>query len=267
MKKIVVNGLTESAGKTTAALDLYFHLQKHGEVELSKPLAANNYWHDYPVIREGIGEGRLFGEDAKLLSEASGVREEIVNPLHRLWIPSSAVHMGPERGEDLVLLDRISHEEKTFLLVNSQIDTPQDLSPLLDAAEETRKYSGEGELNKYLEELYPPALRGSFSRVKGSDLLVIESYSEIALPPGIRDVDVVVTVEPGRGYVSDGRRFEKAHSLVRGVYMEHGVREVSTEKVLEMVDSERYDIPPVVVERGEPTGVYSEMADSVLENL
>lgn len=57
--KILVNGLCESAGKTTATVTLYEWFRDIGETRPIKPLAANDYWYDHSTVMEGIGEGKL----------------------------------------------------------------------------------------------------------------------------------------------------------------------------------------------------------------
>lgn len=269
MKKILVNGLTESAGKTTAVLGLYSHLQKFGEVSLLKPLAGNNYWHDYSVVMEGARNGRLYGEDAKLLSKASGTKEEIVNPLHRLWAPSKLAGSG-RSGENIVLLDRIFDAQKIYVLLNSQIKIPTDLFSFLENVDDLRKYSNEEEHNRLLESIYPKALQSSRSEMEKSDLLIVESYSKIAIPHLVTGIDLVVTVEPGRVHLSNGERFEKAESLVLEVYVDYGFEETRAGKCLEAVDSEAYSIFPIDTESPTPEGghkEYTDLAEAVIERL
>lgn len=269
MKKILVNGLTESAGKTTAVLGLYSHLQRFGEVSLLKPLAANNYWHDYPVVMEGVREGRLYSEDAKLLSRASGAKEEVVNPLHRLWPPFKLIGIGGE-GENSVLLDRIYNGEKTYALLNSKTKIPSNLFSFLGNVDDLRKYSDEQEHNRLIESIYPKTLQSSRCEMEESKLLIIESYSKIAIPHSVSDIELVVTVELGRVHLSNGERFEKAESMALKIYVDHEFEETSAEKCLKVVSSETYPVFPIELETLPHEGGYEEYADlaeAVVEHL
>ncbi|KXA89049.1 hypothetical protein AKJ61_03685 [candidate division MSBL1 archaeon SCGC-AAA259B11] len=260
MKKILVNGLAESAGKTASVLGLYSHLRKFGEVSLLKPLAGNNYWHDYPILVEGIREGRIYGKDAKLLSKASGVKEEIVNPLHKLWTPSKLAGTGGT-AENTVMLDRIYDGEKIHALLNSQIKISTGIFPFLENVDNLEKYSDEKEHNRLVESIYPEAFQNSRSEVKGSDFLIIESYSKIAIPYPVSDVDLVFTVEPGRAYLSDGEKFEEAESLALEIYAEYGFEETRAGKCLEAINSEAFTIFPIDLETAPPEGGYVEYED------
>ncbi|KXA95407.1 hypothetical protein AKJ36_00735 [candidate division MSBL1 archaeon SCGC-AAA259I07] len=228
VKKILVNGLTESAGKTTAALALYSQLEEAGEVSLFKPLAGNNYWYDYPVVMEGVREGRLYGKDAKLFSERSGIEEEVINPLHRLWAPVGIVGGRGRPGDDVVLLDRICDGEGTRLLIDSRTVVPDALSPLTNGVDRVERYSDEEEHDEYINSLYPPAFRNSLSHFERADVLIVESYSDVSLPYMVEGMDLAVTVEPGAAHVSDGEKFEEANSMVRGVYRNYGFEETRT---------------------------------------
>lgn len=266
MKKIVVNGLTESAGKTTTVLGLYSLLQDFGDISLFKPLAGNNYWYDFSIVTEGVEEGRIFGKDAKILSKTSNIQEEIINPFHRLWAPSTVVG-GLRTNEDVVVLDRIYDGEKTYILTNSQIQVPENLSPLLKNADVVEKYSRTEDHNEKISSLYPEAFRNSYSKLEKCDLLIIESYSEIGLPYKVNNIDIVITVEPGKAHISNGRKFENAASMVQGVYMNYGFKETRTSKILKLINIETIEIPPVNLENNNTEKPYTELAKTVKKKI
>ncbi len=267
--KILINGLCESAGKTTATTGLYQNLKKTKEIELFKPLAGNNYWYDNRIVSESIKKGRLFGHDAKILSELTGKREEEINPIHRLWIPNSVIESGSGLiGEtQSIVLDRIfDTENKTTLVLNSRIKAPEDLKALQGNADRIEKFSTTEKFNEYMNKIHLPATKDRYERIKDRDILIIESYADIAMPIPVH-ADLVLTVEPGRAFISDGNKFAKAHSMISKRWTGHRM-EIKTGKILDLLKSEKYRINPHPINSPEDAGeVYSPISEIVESKL
>lgn len=213
--KIPVNGLCESAGKTTAAIALYEWFKDIGEARAIKPFAANDYWHDHSTVMEGIEEGKLYEEDAKQLSELVRVREEAVNPVQRLWAPASFIGRGAGIGgqDRSIILDRIECEDGLCLAVNSHVDAFDKLQPLFEKSEEVYQFSDSSDLNEITNNMHMPVIRRKLREVLGTGFLILESYSDAAMLVSM-EFDSVVTVEPGRALISEGERFCEAYSFV-----------------------------------------------------
>ncbi len=265
--KILVNGLCDSAGKTTTTIGLYPHFSELGEVSLFKPFAANDYWYDYPIVSEAVEKDRIHGKDAKLLSELIDFSPREINPIHRLWAPSSVIGEGLDirREKKSLILDRVWTSEKGLILLkNSKIAVPQELEDLFSFAEEILEFSSVEELNEYMESLHLEAVDKSYEKFKDGDFLITESYSDIA-KPGPINFDLVITVEPGRVYLSDGERFDEAYEIISKRWKKHG-QEIKTEKVLEMLKPEIIEISPVC-SKGETRENYQELFDNLTTKI
>ncbi len=244
--KILINGLCESAGKTTTTIGLYHHFSELGKVSLFKPFAANDYWYDYPIVSEIVEKNTIYGKDTKLLSELIDLSPKEINPIHRLWAPSSVVGRGLdiEREKKSLILDRVWSSEKGMILIkNSKIEIPQELETLFSVANEVFEFSSVEELNEYMEDLHLQAVENSYEKIKECDFLITESYSDIAKPINL-SFDAVITVEPGKAYLSDGEKFGKAHKTISKRWKGYS-REIKTKKVLDVVKSETLEIKPI----------------------
>lgn len=244
--KILINGLCESAGKTTTTIGLYHHFSELGKVSLFKPFAANDYWYDYPIVSETVEKYKIYGKDTKLLSELIDLSPKNINPIHRLWAPSSVIGKGLDirREKKSLILDRIWTSEKNMtLLKNSKIEIPQELENLFSATEEILKFSNIEELNEHMKNLHLQAVKKSYEKINDCDFFITESYSDIAKPSTL-DFDKVITVEPGKAYLSNGEKFVKAHETISKRWKGYG-QEIKTRKVLDMVKSEILEIKPI----------------------
>ncbi len=241
--EILINGLCDSAGKTTATVGLFQNFENRN-IGLYKPFAANDYWYDHSVVMESIKQDRLYGHDAKTLAEFVKYREEKVNPIHRLWAPASVVGQGIGLGgsNSTMLLDRVSKNNQTILVKNSEIDLPKKLDPVFDSADRILEVSTVEELNNLSEELYLPAAEKRYKKLSEHDILLVESYSDIAMPLTLSP-DLVLSVEPGKAYLSDGQKFCEAHEMMSKRWKDYS-HELKTGKILDTINSKEIRISP-----------------------
>jgi len=228
MRSILVVGLREKdAGKTTLALALISHLKDAGfKVCGFKPKAGNNFWYDYDVVCEALSQGRLYGKDAKLLTQASGVSlpEEVVNPIHRLWIDES-LQAGPN-GLPGFLADRVTLPETGrgfFLTLNMPMlrryaDCSGLLATLRNSARLVAEVQSLKELNRAVSEFYSQAVRAAYGQVSRYEVLVVESYSDVAMPwEGLENLEAIFGVEPWRLCLYEPERYLTAVRMISQV--------------------------------------------------
>jgi predicted P-loop ATPase/GTPase len=261
MYQVLVVGLKGvDSGKTTFSRALLSHLRGEGlDVCGFKPMAGNNIWYDYDVVSKALLEGRLFGRDAGFLKEEStgDVPEELINPVHRLWSEPSKID--PATGVPTFILDRVTFwsqgksedgdegefeegrgDERSVLVENATVHLNGEKKLLRKlyprAAEVYRVEDAEG-LNSLVEAHYGRAIGSAYQRIaREHDALVIEGYSDAALPAGeVCDPDLVVGVEPWQISVYDPDRYQNAVRLSTPSYS----KEVSTSRVTELLRPKR----------------------------
>ena len=137
---LVAGGARVDAGKTTFSAGLIDHIDGTG----FKPRAGNDYWFDHDDYRFAIGQGRLYGKDARRLAAASTIdtTPEDLNPVHRLWRPAPGPKKGIlDREERAFVVDRISTEEtgeesakEATYVVNGTIELPKSVRTQLPLA-------------------------------------------------------------------------------------------------------------------------------------
>ena len=264
VRRILVVGLKEhQSGKTTLARAILTFLNRQGVTACGfKPRAGNSLWYDYDVVSESLREGRLYGSDAKLLRSASGgvLPEERHNPVHRLWsVPSH--HQGTSSGLPSFLVDRVAEEgvPRVVAVRNAAEPLPSGtealLTRFLDSCEvlEARTPAELAALAPMYDRAVEQAHRTLESRY---ETMVYESYADIALPwKGMRSLDTVLAVEPGRVYLYDGRRYLRACELtgsVRGEEVPIGTavcRLLKEERIVELPPQPSGSILPTLVEK------------------
>ena len=229
MPCILVVGLRErDSGKTTIARLLISLLRERGiSVCGFKPKAGNHLWYNFEIVHEALGQGRMYGMDAKILREASATSlpEEIINPLHRLWVEDSLADV-TLNGLPAFLLDRVTlNPEGEFLLTLNEPamqrfskQTSKIFQKLLDRAKQIIGVSSPEELGQVIEEYYDKAVWTVFEVLKRRyDMLVVESYCDIALPwNGLENVIAVVGVKPWRLHLYDASQYLTAARLTMG---------------------------------------------------
>ncbi|MHC1636204.1 MAG: hypothetical protein ACXQTS_06280 [Candidatus Methanospirareceae archaeon] len=255
MHRILIVGFKErDAGKTSLALAFLGYLKGEGFIACGfKPCAGNNVWYDYDIVEEALSQGRLYGKDAKLLTGASigeNLQEELINPFHRLW--DERPRNEPISQIPYFIVDRITlwEEEKKDIVIENNaspfIHGPKRrlLKKLYTNASRIYKVNNIEELNMVIEKYYDKAIRSAFTKIDYScDFLIIESYSDVALPwSGIRELDLVIGIEPWKIHVYDADRYLKAVQLAMPTYSQ---REISTYTIKELVEPIRsIEIPP-----------------------
>jgi len=210
MRVLVVGADRVDAGKTTFSTGLIERLDAVG----FKPRAGNDYWFDHDDYRDAVGDGRLYGKDARRLAAASaGERTpESINPIHRLWRPAPDGDDGiVGRADRRFVLDRVEGE----FVVNAHAEVPasaRETLPLEDAV----RVETLSELNEAMWARHRPALDELAERVESADPAVVESYGDVARPLAAFEPDVTVAVEPARARVYDGERYVTACEATGG---------------------------------------------------
>lgn len=255
MYQVLVVGLKGvDSGKTTLSRALLSHLRSEGlDVCGFKPMAGNNIWYDYDVVSMALSQGRLFGRDAGLLKEEStgDVPEELINPVHRLWSEPSKID--PATGVPTFILDRITFwpegedgdekgygDERSVLVENANVHLNGEkklLRKLYPKAADVYRVEDANDLNDLVKDHYGRAIGSAYRKIaREHDALVIEGYSDAALPAGdVCDLDLVVGVEPWQISVYDPDRYLDAVRLSTPTYS----REISTSRVMELLSPKR----------------------------
>lgn len=248
----MIVGLKEKdAGKTSLALALLAYLREKGFNACGfKPRAGNSVWYDYDVVHEALSQGRLYGKDAKLLKTASTSRsvvgaanliEEFINPVHRLWTEPPLID--PITQIPYFILDRVTlwfkEGVKNLVVENHALPVEYRCNDTLFEklrAKASRIYHVRdlNTLNKLTEEYYDPAVELAYKRmVEQHDYMVIESYSDIALPwKGLKDLNAVIGVKPGQISVYAPEKYLAAVQLSASTYSQE---ELATSRIVELV--------------------------------
>ena len=273
MKLLVAGDARVDAGKTTFAAGLLASLS--GAVGF-KPRAGNDHWFDHDDVTKALAEGRLYGKDIATLTAAASegvntdgvdrdLREERLNPVHRLWRPTpDRTGLLGESGRPF-LVDRLTTADGSHTADGSQFvvngaaedaglvpDTLFEELPLTDAPR-VRTVDG---FNELMAEQYLPAFERVTERIADADPAVVESYSDIALPVGGIDVDAVAVVGPTRTRIYDGDRYLRACEIASGSARE-GQLEERVDRVVGMIKPvSTHDLtPPTAEERADPSTV------------
>ncbi|RLI05980.1 hypothetical protein DRO26_00605 [Candidatus Bathyarchaeota archaeon] len=208
MNSLLIVGFREKdAGKTMVAQAILRYLKEQNiNVCGFKPKAGNSLWYDYDIVHEALSQGRLYGKDAKLLRKASETNfpEEIISPIHRLWIetfPYPYINKLPT-----FLVDRITVQENNMKhlitvnkpLLNQNTECEKLLTKLFDNAEEIINIYSLGDLNKVVKKYYDEAIRLAYEKIqRNHEFVVVESYGNVALPwDKIENLKIVLGVEP-----------------------------------------------------------------------
>jgi len=248
MTLLVAGGSRVDAGKTTFSAGLVAHAGAVG----FKPRAGNDYWYDHDDYRRAVGEGSLYGKDARRLAAASPgqLAPEDINPVHRLWIPSPGAGTGLlGQGDRSFLVDRV----RDGYVVNGTVELPDDVRdglPLSDAAV-VRTVE---ELNAAIQQSHLRALEALERTIEGADRAVVESYADVARPIQTVEPDAVAVVEPRRVRIFDGSRYLKGCQIATGGSTPlEGQLEERVSDVTDLIDPvETVELPPL------PKGVRSE---------
>jgi predicted P-loop ATPase/GTPase len=204
MTLLVAGGVEVDAGKTTFTAGLLAYTGAVG----FKPRAGNDYWYHHGDVRTALDRATLAGGDATRLAAASPgtLDPEEINPVHRLWRPSSGPAQGLLGGEDReFLLDRVGDR----FVVNGTVDLPGPVTEALPLAGAVSVSSTEA-LNAVTEQYHLPALDALADSVAATDRAVVESYGDVARPLRSIDPEAVAVVEPRCARLYRGQRFVRA---------------------------------------------------------
>ena len=261
MTYLVAGADRVDAGKTTFSVGLLARLDATG----FKPRAGNDYWFDHDDYRAAVGDGRLYGKDARRLADASAgdVEPEAINPVHRLWRPAPDGDDFLGRAHRAFVLDRVGDG----FVVNADADVPASAAEALSLADAPRVRTV-GELNRLTQERYLPhfdALRG---RIESSRRAVVESYGDVARPLRELAYDRVVVVEPARARVYDGERYETACEVATGSPQDGQLEERVPDVVDPIEPLATVALPPLgAAERSDPAAIadaYAEAYDALV---
>ncbi len=250
--QILIVGLKEKdAGKTSLALALLAYLKEKGFNACGfKPRAGNSVWYDYDVVQGALSHGRLYGKDAKLLKSASASRsvagaanlvEEFINPIHRLWAEPPLID--PISQIPFFILDRVTlwlkEGARNLVVENNALPVECRCNDALFENLRTKASSiyhvrDLNTLNTLTEKYYDLAVELVYKKMnKQYDCVVIESYSDVALPwKGLRDLNAVIGVKPGQISVYDPEKYLAAVQLSASTYSQE---ELTTSRILELV--------------------------------
>ncbi|WP_302080634.1 ATPase [Salinibaculum rarum] len=229
MTLLVAGGDQVDAGKTTFSTGLVEHIGAVG----FKPRAGNDYWFDHDDVQTATERGRLYGKDARRLAAASPGQfdPEDVNPVHRLWRPST----GPDTGllgQDSreFVIDRVGSR----YVRNGTVELPDLLRERLPLADAVAVESVP-ELNDAMEQYHLPALEELGETVATTGRAVVESYGDIARPLQSIAPDAVAVVEPLRVRFYDGDRYIRACEVATRS-PKAGTLEERVESVVDLLD-------------------------------
>lgn len=245
---LLIVGLKErDAGKTHLALSSLAYLREKGFNAVGfKPRAGNSLWYNYAAVREALSKGRLYGEDANLLKIASdfgsesGVVEELINPLHRLWIEPSLItpHHIPH-----FILDRVTlwREEvmSNLVVVNKML--PQKyiydhsiFRKLFGKATKIYHVQNLKQLNLLTERYYDLSIELAYQKlVEQNDCMIIESYGDIALPwTGLKELTTVVGIKPWTIAIYEAKKYLAGVQLLASTHL---TGELPTYKLFDLV--------------------------------
>ncbi len=230
MNLLVAGAARVDAGKTTFATGLLAHTGAVG----FKPRAGNDFWYDHDDCRRALGDGRLYGKDAKRLAAASPgqLTPETINPVHRLWRPAPGGGSGLLGQDDReFLVDRVGEE----FIVNGTVEFPARLRESLDLGDATVVETLR-EFNEAMADRHLPVLTSITEEITRTDRAVVESYADIARPTAEPIPDAVAVVEPGRVRLYDGQRYARACDVAPGDRGD-GLLEQRVGRVVDMLDA------------------------------
>ncbi|WP_408958479.1 ATPase [Natrinema sp. 74] len=271
MNLLVVGADRVDAGKTTFSAGL---LERTGAVGY-KPRAGNDFWFDHDDCQKALADGRLYGKDAARLSTADGRGRppERLNPVHRLWRPAPGGGSGLlGRTDREFVVDRIGRGADEPLFVrNATADVPDAVAEALPLAEAI-PVETIAEFNDLAEREYVPAFERLADEIEATDIAVIESYSDIALPLSSLDpasIAAVAAVEPGRTRIYSGERYCRACEIASSSPKD-GAIEKRVPDVLDYLDPlERVRLPALGGdERDDPARIaraYANAYDALLD--
>ena len=188
-------------------------------------------------------------------SDAGAIVEEFINPIHRLWAEPPLID--PVTQIPYFILDRVTlwfkEGVRDLVVVNEALPVEYrcddvDFENLRAKASGIYYVRDLVTLNKLTEEYYGLAVELAYKRmVKQHDYVVIESYSDIALPwKELKDLDIVIGVKPGQVSVYDPDKYLAAVQLSAPAYSQ---QELATSRIVDLVKPiKEVRVPPFMPE-------------------
>jgi predicted P-loop ATPase/GTPase len=224
---LVVGALYQDSGKTTMARALVERALHRGvDGGVCKPITTFNGWYQFQALRRSEEMGLLTGQDLLILHQAasSGDPLEREGPLVAMVMPIDPERLDWRRSASIsndllgrLMVMRITGREGSYhyFVPDNIRRTPPSLrevmKPLLRSLKPSPIELGPEQVESVLAnstQVIDPCLRWMARR---HELLVVESYSDIAVPvPSTREASTVVAVAPGRMAVVDGEVFRTA---------------------------------------------------------
>ncbi len=235
--KFLCAGIKEfDSGKTTLCLALIKYFKERGhEICGFKPKSGNNLWYHWRIIKEGLEKGIVYSKDAKLMQQEADLKVSILllNPIHRIWIPTSNKYPWTSFLPGFVL-DRIAINGKCLIALNKTLDlslVKKYFKKILTLYEV--KYVQDRKDLEELAPLYEEAVKAAEIELsKSFNHIIYESYSNIALPLGdINDLDYAFVIEPFRLSIYDGQKYLMAHETISSI----SLLEEDTASVIELL--------------------------------
>ncbi|MHA2041134.1 MAG: hypothetical protein ACW975_04665 [Candidatus Thorarchaeota archaeon] len=278
--RILLVGMSSfDSGKTTFAGLLIDGIKRHSKsIEYFKPISAHNYWERFAHTQKLLEQKRIFSADlAFIKSKVESKKDEyILNPIHRLYVPTTSEKpmlnvpstLGLAGPDSIVAIQRFSRPEgnsvRSVVLAAEDLVRQghlllayEELQQLTDGVERQTVNSLE-EIQQYEYEHLEDCLGSSFSVVEeGTDIVVIESFNDTAwIWEGLKSVDKVLVVGPGQVFSYDPERFRKAAFLQKRPSLP--IREVTFSRINDL-------LKPISRDTWSPKGLETtEMFESVL---
>ncbi|MBD3196556.1 MAG: hypothetical protein GF317_15980 [Candidatus Lokiarchaeota archaeon] len=229
--KILCAGLREKrSGKTTLTCALLRYFLEHNENICGfKPRSGNNLWDHWIFLEKKLKSGLLYSTDVeKYLKELNNsIPIYLLNPVHRLWLPSTYNKNWSELPN--FLMDRISLDDKQIIALNQKVKSPVNLDIFqeLFKKSEILNIKSREDLNS-LSEYYKKAEREAILQLdKKFENLIVESYADIGLPLEINsNFDYVFVIEPFKITIYDGERYFQSSRLVSSFRIEQKTDEI-----------------------------------------
>ncbi len=231
---LVIGLLRYDAGKTTWVMELIELLKEYGvKVIPFKPVGGHNAWYQYNTIKYSIELGTLVGEDAYKLAKVSGLTNmiEILSPVDVLLAPPDpSLYENDYRRyiddssllEKQAILARITlpygevYTTTHYVIEDNYVKTIKSLRTDLEILKNKIKNVTRTTSQIFLKLLESSTIIAGLSLIqerleKESDVLIIESFNNVALPiPSAIKADYVFVVAPGKILLYKGDDYRRA---------------------------------------------------------
>ncbi len=241
MRVLVAGLLRHDSGKTSFTLELISSLQSIGLKPYPyKPIGGHNSWYQYHTLVNSIRLGKLVGEDAYKLAEATGYLDEveIISPLDFLLAPLDIRHY---IDRVRLYLDYLADTDRQIVLFRHTLlagDTwysthyvvEDNLSHTIDSMRESiiEFIEKTGDCIRvsrrqlmsflYSDELYRGLDNILEYHCSRHQLVIIESFNNAATPiPSALNSIYVVVVAPGRVLVYNGEDYARAVEIAGSI--------------------------------------------------